>query len=616
MRASAHLAVAGLILGTGLGSASRSASAQSAGSADPMTEVAAQAARDFRQGNLQAAIQGFQRALSLTTVAEDQAVLELNLGSALFGLARYQEASTHFQRASLLHDSVRDEAFLNAAAAEMRLGHLDRAEQLLGQGHSSDPRWSSKHAALAQTLADARRQQRRSSALLHMDNGRRALDRGQMADAQRELGLALPDLESLTPEERASLLYALGITELELDDAAAADRHFSQALLITPKDPALLFSQGRAALAQGDEPRARASLERALAVGLAEPSASAARALLERIDPLPPVGWDGVASVGLGYDSNPTQSGAASVTGVGSRGRGGSAYGVVSFELGRVGRWGSNLTGRPYYSGDSYVPWKQSTRELAIQSHALGLELAWATSPKTVLKFGVEPTLVVSGLNDMTFMTAELGMTLGWRHHASRDSEWSAWLEVRPQLGMSDWEYLSGTRLNLELAYEFAPEGFSVRPGLRGRLWAIGTRSSIIDQTSFAACDARCDGAEYQVPLGWAGPEAFVESGLDLTQGLYLGAAATGSLRVYLAPSGIDAIEASQKTRQDQRLTASAFLEIGLDSDQTWLLVPSYDILLSHSNVAYDANDPEHDFDYDDRNFVQQLLELNLRVVF
>jgi hypothetical protein len=40
----------------------------------------------------------------------------------------------------------------------------------------------------------------------------------------------------------------------------------------------------------------------------------------------------------------------------------------------------------------------------------------------------------------------------------------------------------------------------------------------------------------------------------------------------------------------------------------------SYEALISSSNVAFDANDPQHRFDYGDRNFVEHLVELGLEL--
>jgi hypothetical protein len=39
-------------------------------------------------------------------------------------------------------------------------------------------------------------------------------------------------------------------------------------------------------------------------------------------------------------------------------------------------------------------------------------------------------------------------------------------------------------------------------------------------------------------------------------------------------------------------------------------------VWISSSNVAFDANDAAHALDYDDRNFVQHVLELSLAAQF
>jgi hypothetical protein len=66
----------------------------------------------------------------------------------------------------------------------------------------------------------------------------------------------------------------------------------------------------------------------------------------------------------------------------------------------------------------------------------------------------------------------------------------------------------------------------------------------------------------------------------------------------------------------DQEAEARRADELALDQAQVFLLVASYDVLLSDSNMAHDPTDPEHAYDYDDRSYVQYLVELGLAVHF
>jgi hypothetical protein len=87
-------------------------------------------------------------------------------------------------------------------------------------------------------------------------------------------------------------------------------------------------------------------------------------------------------------------------------------------------------------------------------------------------------------------------------------------------------------------------------------------------------------------------------------------------LRQYLDDSRIVGVGASRKTRADTRWTGTLRGEFQLDSGGHVRVAPSYTLIANESNVSYDASDPEHQFDYDDRSFVQHLLELDLEMSF
>ena len=56
--------------------------------------------------------------------------------------------------------------------------------------------------------------------------------------------------------------------------------------------------------------------------------------------------------------------------------------------------------------------------------------------------------------------------------------------------------------------------------------------------------------------------------------------------------------------------------ELALDQAHQFLVVMSYDVISSDSNMAHDPNDPDHAYDYDDRSYVQHLVEVGLEVHF
>jgi hypothetical protein len=82
--------------------------------------------------------------------------------------------------------------------------------------------------------------------------------------------------------------------------------------------------------------------------------------------------------------------------------------------------------------------------------------------------------------------------------------------------------------------------------------------------------------------------------------------------RDYLDPSGIPGVRASQKIRQDWRWRGQLGGELSLDARHQLNLTLQQTLLVSLSNVAYDASDAAHQYDYGDRNFVQPTTELGI----
>jgi hypothetical protein len=67
---------------------------------------------------------------------------------------------------------------------------------------------------------------------------------------------------------------------------------------------------------------------------------------------------------------------------------------------------------------------------------------------------------------------------------------------------------------------------------------------------------------------------------------------------------------------EDLRLRARLGGELNLDPSGTFRLTLDQMLLVSISNVAFDPNDPRHQFDYGDRNFIQPITELGVLASF
>src|SRR5262249_22990078 len=108
----------------------------------------------------------------------------------------------------------------------------------------------------------------------------------------------------------------------------------------------------------------------------------------------------------------------------------------------------------------------------------------------------------------------------------------------------------------------------------------------------------------------------------DLTDRVTLEANFKFEYRQYLGESfitregGPGFLVLNPKTRRDLRYRPGARTEIALDAAERWLLSAEYTLWLSRSNVAFDPESPEHALDYENRSYVQHIVELGVSAQF
>jgi tetratricopeptide (TPR) repeat protein len=588
--------------------------------APTLQELAQAAAEDFRAGRFAEAAEGYEAARERTTSARDRATIELNLGACLFEMGRFAEAKRAFLRAAELDSTVADRAHLNAAAAALRLGRLEEARSLAESALAGAPELASRRSSLLDEIAsaegDARRDAERQSFVAHVRAAEKALRASDATTAERELVSASAHFEVASPEERVDVQHGLAVSRLERGDAAGAKQILVNALVDAPNDSDLHHALGRAELALGNEPVASVELERALELGLDEERAKAARTLLRDIDPLPPSRFYGWLTLGAGYDTNPWQSGAGKVLPLGNRGQGGAEYGIVSVGIGRQERLSDRWAADIGYAGDWIGFWRRAVEDLTIQAHSLTAALDWSAAPRLVLGLSAGPSFTFVGLSPVEPFSWDILIGAHADLTFSAVRALRASLDFRSITGFEGWEFLGGNRLDARVVHDWSWRRASLRLGAVGRYNGIGTRVSSVDATVIPACAGLCDGADYLVPLGYASGGPLVSASLKPVDWLRLRGYAALELRQYLDDSRIVGVGASRKTRADTRWTGTLRGEFQLDSGGHVRVAPSYTLIANESNVSYDASDPEHQFDYDDRSFVQHLLELDLEMSF
>jgi hypothetical protein len=199
----------------------------------------------------------------------------------------------------------------------------------------------------------------------------------------------------------------------------------------------------------------------------------------------------------------------------------------------------------------------------------------------------------------------------------ARDATTGFDLTVRPARGLGEHGYLSGTELDGTVDERLTLGRVRLSFGAAYRYLQRGTQTIAIDDgSSFAECHGRspCNNLAYVLPLSYHGPSGRLAAVFDLLDQLTLGASAKVEYRRYLEPNLVRSLPGSRKTREDVRYRLRAYSELALDSDEHVSVLLSYEALISRSNIAFDASDPQHRFDYGDRNFVEHLIELGLEL--
>jgi tetratricopeptide (TPR) repeat protein len=592
----------------------------SLGSESPLDAATSAAVEHFRAGRFAEALAAFDRALALTPPATERATLEFNGAVCLYELGRYDEAEQRFARVSQFDPTAAPLALLNAGLAALRAGRLADAERHLRSAPRGDAEAEQRRRELADQLAAARQAAAAAERDSLVERAAQALRQGRFREALMVLQFLLARSPGAPAEQLADLHYGIGTAYFELGDFARARHSFEAAAELVPDDGELRYWVARSALAYGDTEAGLAGLQQALALGLDADEAREAREILQSHDPRPSPGCAGLLAFGAGYDSNPSQSGIADATGL-SEGRQSRGSAFLSAAVQLHGTWpmGRSWAGRAYYALDWLGMLRRAVQDLSLQAHEGGLRLYWAPSRRLGLRLTGAGTLYYAGLRRPEPFAWDL-IGAARADFASAETMFTRFeLEVRRVQGLDDRDYLSGLRTTLHLAERFAADPVEVWLGARLRHNDIGVRQFPITAETFPQCGARCDGADYLVPLGYLAPSAYAELDVDVSERLTLGLSANIESRRYLAQSYIaisPGVQENPKTRQDLRLRGAARGELALDEQANALLVADYDALSSRSNVALDPDDPEHALDCDDRDFVQHVAQIGVELHF
>ncbi len=571
----------------------------------------------FKAGKYEPALAEFERALRTAPATADRATLEFNAAACLYELARYPEAEARFVRAAELDPKLAPLALLNAGVSALEAGRTTAAETYLRTAPPGDTEAEARRSELTQKLTATRDAALRAERSALVSEGAAALEQKQFALARTKLEQALRRAPDLSDEERADLHFGIGTAAAGLGDLEAARQHFETAADLAPSDPDASYQAARVADQQGELNAAEARYEASLGRGLVGPEAVAARARLEQLSPLPPSGWSGWVGVSGGYDTNPDQSGVADTTGVsGGRQTRGSPFVGLGAEIEPQTTLTRSWSAGAFYSLYALALLDSPVQDLSVQGHEAGPRVYWTPTRSVRMRFTASAGLYLAGLReiepfvwdvtDETRVDLFLGSILRTRVE----------VELRRSQGLAGYGYLTGLRTDLRLSEQLRLDPLRIELGVRYRINDIGTQSEPVSNSDFSPggqpggpTDPQ-DGTQvdtYVIPLAYTAPMVFANLDLDLTSRWALGLSAQLERRSYEA-SHIESatLPENRKERRDTRLGGGLSSESALDEDAHWLFVVTYDVLSSQSNMGVDQ------YDYEDRNYVQQIVEVGL----
>jgi tetratricopeptide (TPR) repeat protein len=572
--------------------------------------------RSHRYAEAQAAL---LRALALMPEGGDRSNLEFDIAACDYELGHYRDAEARFVRVAESEAHVRGDSLVHAAWAALGAGDVDAAQTHVDAAVAAVPSLTAPRELIA--AIDQRRRERESAAFdARVSAVTAAYDSGDLSAAEAAIRAARPLEANGARRSRAALEYLTGLVAHERGDDVRARAALEASLKYEPESGSVHALLGELSQAEGDGSGAERHYRASLASDLSPAEQSAVNEALDALYPLPVAGLDAWGALAAGYDSNATLSGSGETVGYSGASSQDSPFAAPAW--GVEYRWNSGAHARlgGYYAGDWLLLGNSAVEDASLQSHEAGLRWYYAPSTATELRLGIGGGATLSGLEPSPFSLDGLVRARFAIHHGPNFQS-ALLLEVRPSLGLAGRDELDGARTDGVVGERFRRGRWNAGMNLGLRHNALGNQRVGISEQQFPRCNAACNGARYVIPLGYWGPTLGLDAGMDVTAALELGVSAKYEYRTYLEASRIEGPglpvlvrRLSEKVRADDRYLLGAHARYQLSTAADLGLSLDYSLRISRSNVAYERSDPEHAFDYDDRNFTQHVIAFGFDV--
>jgi tetratricopeptide (TPR) repeat protein len=532
---------------------------------------------EFRSGVPDAAARSFAEAVRLDPGAM---LLRFNWASALLASGRAAEAETRYLEAAadaklaplaLVNAALAARATDSAGALDRALAHAQRAAAL-----SPEP----KVRALVEELRDAQRAAFKKKLADRLAAGRGAIAQRDFARAIAELRAGDEEARDAAPADRAELAYALGCALYESGDLRRAESAYARAVAGAPGESDFRFML--------DVTRQRRKEER-------------------------PSRWTAEVRLGAGYDSNVPESQLFPITPTTVSGDTGAFWLGADLAVGlrAVGSPRNGLHLEYRFGQIGYL--SRPLDIYSLQEHDLTLSGAWTPHERFTLELFADGFVLCSGILGYTGLEggASVGPRITVRLGRGADLRFKYLHTFKHNIDPI-YYYLTGNHDEAEAQLVWRNDRGRVVVGYLFTSERIGAQYVPTEDIPLPTGHVPLPIFEqYVIPYSYYSSEVSVHGAAELFWRIRGALLFRYEHRNYTQQSYIEAVDFQptyRRTRIDDRFTVDVSLRRPLG--RGFEIALSYTLVVNRSTI--DFNNPNTQYDYDDKNYYRHLALLEL----
>lgn len=579
----------------------------------------------FDGGDFAAALLAFDRAVELARAPEQLANLHFNAGVCLLELGRPAAAEQRFVASAEAHPSGYDTARLHAALAAASDGRLPAARRhRAASSAAADPTLIHR---VDEAIAAGEEAQRRNALEELLGEAREAQSSGRRERAREGYEAAL-ELAHPGPET-ARIHYGLALLAQRRGDDSGALAELTAAIRADPSRYEYHWLRAALYAGQLDNAAARDGYRQALRARPPEADRQRIQSDLDQLHPAGPSDVRASLSLGGGLDSNANQSGSArrlGLTGGAQETPASSAMFSADLALSLRRRLGERWAIEPGVFFSNLTLASETVQDLSLAMGAAGVSTLFSPSERSLLSLDVSASHARTGVQAQTAFQSEAALDLEAQYELGPGQSAAVSAGYAKLFGHDSGALLDGHRVHASLIGRWARgrwgtnvslDGFWVGAGAEVRP-AAGPIALLCLDLQLAGADT-CDNLSKIAPLSYAAPRLSVRGYVLPAGQLLLSAGGALEYRRYLDPSNVltqdgAALPRTETDRRDWMTDLEVGASLPLLPNEGLIAWSQYQLRINRSTQEPDPEDPEHRFDFEDRNFVQHLVQVGVRV--